>query len=370
MAQTENRHFPETIAAAEAYKSPYEQWKESQGLPTLTGYHVQNCYTQELVPWKERGGSGIFVNLEGTGGFNDTYLYELAPTESSKPVRHIYDELVFIMKGQGSTTVWVDGKPKQTFEWRERSYFAIPPNAWYQHHNLSGTDPARYVAMTAAPRVIDTFKDVDFVFNNPYVFDERFNGEDGYFKETERKTKGPWPTNFVADVLASTPTPGAVTNEGRGGGTVATVFNMVNSTVRSHSQAWPVGCHSTFHRHGPGIHVLLLRGKGYSLMGQDYRNLERIDWQPGSMFVPPEGWFHAHFSTGGDPALFLAIGWGSDKPKAGGKSYVYKPVSEGGDQMTYADEDPAIHKHFEEELAENGVRCRMGVIHPYCSFKG
>jgi hypothetical protein len=49
---------------------------------------------------------------------------------------------------------------------------------------------------------------------------------------------------------------------------------------------------------------------------------------------------------------------------------VYKPVSEGGDQMTYADEDPAIHKRFEEELAKNGLQCRMGTIHPYCSFKG
>jgi quercetin dioxygenase-like cupin family protein len=373
MARTEtdpNTHYPDAIREAEAYKSPYERWKESQGIPTLTGYYVENCYTQELVPWPDRGGSGIFVNLEGTGGFNDTYLFELAPTQSSVPIKHIYDELVFILKGQGTTTVWIDEKKKQTFEWRERSYFAIPPNAWYQHHNLSGSEPARYVAMTAAPRVIDTFKDLDFVFDNPWVFEERFNGEDGYFKETELlRGRGPWLTNFVADVTASTPEPGAVTREGRGGGTVATVFNMVNSTVRSHSQAWPTGTHSTFHRHGPGIHVLLLRGGGYSLMGKDYKELERIDWGPGAMFVPPEMWFHAHFNTATDPALFLAIGWGSDKPKAGGKQYVYKPVSEGGDQMTYEDEDPSIHAQFEAELAKNGVKCQMGPIHPYCTQK-
>jgi hypothetical protein len=35
----------------------------------------------------------------------------------------------------------------------------------------------------------------------------------------------------------------------------------------------------------------------------------------------------------------LAIGWGSDKPKAGGKQYVYKSVTEGGDQIEYEDED-------------------------------
>src|SRR5437016_2488108 len=86
MTETVDREFRDSVQEAEAFRSPYELWKSDQGIPTLTGYYVENCYTQELVPWKERGGSGIFVNLEGTGGFNDTYLYELAPKEESKPV--------------------------------------------------------------------------------------------------------------------------------------------------------------------------------------------------------------------------------------------------------------------------------------------
>jgi len=173
----------------------------------------------------------------------------------------------------------------------------------------------------------------------------------------------------IADVLASTPMPGEIFAHGRGGGTVASVFAMVNSTVRSHSQAWPVGTHSKFHRHGPGIHVVLLRGEGYSLMGLDSSHPDRIDWQPGSMFVPPENWWHGHYNTSEDPALFLAIGWGSDKPKAGGKQYVYKPVRDGGDQFEFDEEDPAIHHLFEDELAKHGVKCRMGTIHPHCRQK-
>src|SRR5581483_1077834 len=246
----------------------YELWKQSQGLPTLTGLAVDDVYTQKLTPWKARGGSGIFINLEGTGGFNDTYLYELAPTESSQPIKHIYDELLFVLNGQGATTIWIDENKKQTIEWKKNSYFAIPPNAWHQHHNVSGQEPARYVAMTAAPRVIDTFKDDKFVFNNPWVFKDRFTGEEGYFKETARpQGRGQWYTNFVADVVGTAPVPGDVFRQGRGGGTVSTVYKMVNATVTSHVQAWPTGACSTFHRHGPGIHVLLLRGEGYSMMG-------------------------------------------------------------------------------------------------------
>ena len=96
----------------------------------------------ELYPWEARGGSGVFINLDGTGGFNDTYVCEIPPKGSLKPIKHIYEETVFILKGQGATTVWIDENHKQTFEWRQNSYFAIPPNAWYQHHNVSGTESA------------------------------------------------------------------------------------------------------------------------------------------------------------------------------------------------------------------------------------
>src|SRR5207249_1241527 len=98
----------------------------------IRGYFVKDLTEVALTPWESRGGSGVFVNLEGTGGFNDAYVCEIAPGTSLNPVKHIYEDSVFILKGRGATTVWVEGKPKQTFEWQERSYFAIPPNAWFQ----------------------------------------------------------------------------------------------------------------------------------------------------------------------------------------------------------------------------------------------
>jgi quercetin dioxygenase-like cupin family protein len=350
-----------------SYRSPYERWKEAQGLDTVRGFHIRNIMDLPLKPWDARGNvSGIFINLDGTGGFNDTYVLEIPARGQSEPWRHIYEETIYILQGSGSTTVWIDENKKQTFEWHERSFFAIPPNAWHQHFNLSGSEPVRYVAMTSAPRIIDSFKDLDFVFDNPYVFKTKYDGSDNYFVEKP----GTSVTNFVADVLGRTPIPGEVNSAGRGGGTVSQGFWMVNSTMFSHSQSWPIGAHSTFHRHGPGIHVLLLQGVGYSKVGPTWDELERVDWSPGGMFVPPEGWWHAHFSTGADPAVFLAIGWGTEKPKPGGKQYDYsKGPKEGGDQYQFADETPDVHAEFEAELAKNGVQCRMGAIHPYCSFK-
>lgn len=355
---------------AEKYRSPYETWKSDEGLPTIGGFAVQDLLQTELAPWASRGGKGVFINLVGTGGFNDTYVYELAPGESSNPIHHIYEETTYVLTGYGSVDFSVDQKKWQTLEFGPRSYFSIPPNAWHRFHNGSGTESMRYVAMTAAPRVIDTFKSRKFVFENPFVFDDRFNGEENYFQQTEfPEGNYLWETNFVADVMATTPSPGQISAAGRGGGQSFVAYNMVNNTVRSHSRSWPSGTYSKFHRHGPGIHVLLLQGTGYSLIRPDDGEFERVEWGPNTMFVPPEGWWHAHFNTNPDPAYFLAIGWGSDKPKNGGREYVYKSIKEGGDQYDYDDEDPKIHAEYHEALAASGGKCRMGGIHPYCDEK-
>jgi quercetin dioxygenase-like cupin family protein len=357
----------EGVKGAREYKSPYERWKELEGIPTLRGYYVKNLLDVELTPWESRGGAGVFINLEGNQGFNDSYVYELEPKESSQPVRHIYEETVYILKGQGATTVWTDDNHKQTFEWHKSSFFAIPPNAWHQHHNLSGNEPARYFGMTAAPRVIDTFKSLDFVFNNPYVFNDRFKSDDGYFKQAERGPRGGYVTNYVSDVLGTAiMAETAGYSEGRGPGVRSTGYTLVNGTMHNHSSSWPIGVYKRAHRHGPGINVMILRGEGYSTMWHDSMPVERCEWGPGSVFVPGEGWWHQHFNTGAEPCLFLAIGWGSEKPKSGGGTW---SSAKTGDEIMFDEEDPAVHREFEAELARNGVKCRMGDVHPFCTAK-
>jgi len=352
------------VKEAEAYKSPYERWKEAEGLPTVRGYFVKNLLKMELAPWKSSGaGSAAMINLEGTGGFNDAYACEIPAGKSLKPHRHLFEETIYILKGQGATSVWLDEAKKQSFEWHTGSYFAVPMNAWHQHFNVSGNEAARYVAMTGAPRIINTFDNLEFVFDNPFVFKDRFTAEEGYFKEADRRPdQRRWQTNFVADVMACQMNEG-----GRGVGVKSLGFGLVNGTLKSHTSYWPVGTYKKAHRHGPGIHVLILRGHGYSLMWKEGEQVERVDWEPGSIFVPPEMWFHQHFNAGKDPVLFLAIGWGSDKPKAGGKQYVYKSVKLGGDQIEYEEEDPTLHRDYEAALKRAGAACEMGGKHPFCT---
>jgi mannose-6-phosphate isomerase-like protein (cupin superfamily) len=107
----------EEVKERVGYKSPYEQWKESEGLPTYRGLFVKNLYDLELSPWKSSGdGSAAFLNLEGTGGFNDSYVAEIPPGKSLKAHRHLFEETMYILKGQGATSVWIDPNRKETFE--------------------------------------------------------------------------------------------------------------------------------------------------------------------------------------------------------------------------------------------------------------
>jgi hypothetical protein len=221
--------------------------------------------------------------------------------------------------------------------------------------------------MTAAPRVIDTFKNLDFVFNNPYVFKDRFDSSEGYFKQAERSARGNFVTNYVSDVLGTAIMANtAGYGEGRGPGVRSTGYTLVNGTMHNHSSSWPVGVYKRAHRHGPGINVLILRGTGYSTMWHDTVPMQHCEWGPGSVLVPGEGWWHQHFNTGSEPCLFLAIGWGSEKAKVGGGSWSSAAT---GDEIMFEDEDPAVHAEFEADLARNGVKCEMGDVHPFCTAK-
>ena len=143
-------------------------------------------------------------------------------------------------------------------------------------------------------------------------------------------------------------------------------------TQTAHISEFPVGTYKKAHRHGPGAHVIIIKGEGYSLLwpsgGGPRDGMERVDWKPGSMVVPPNGWFHQHFNGGATPARYLAFRWNSQKyyfslgTAMEGDTDV--DVKMGGAQIEYEDEDPLIHDTFAETLAKAGAESRMAEFIP------
>jgi hypothetical protein len=130
--------------------------------------------------------------------------------------------------------------------------------------------------------------------------------------------------------------------------------------MNSHISQFPIGTYKKGHAHGPGAHVIILSGQGYSLMWPEGDEPRRYDWEVGTLIVPPNMWFHQHFNSGITPARYLAfkhevvsIRTAQGVPKA------WNCRRDGGDKNEYADEMPVVRKMFADELAKNGLTPRM-----------
>ncbi len=345
----------ETVWGTETF---YDRWVKAQGIPVVTGYAVDDLNNIKVEPWNRKGGKGAFVILEGAEGMADSYVCEIPPGGSLKPQRHLYEEMIYVLSGNGATTLWWNGKEKQTFEWQSGSMFAPPLNCWHQHFNGSGTKPVRFMACTSAPLMLNLIHNEDFLFKNDFAFTDRYAGEGDYFSSKGALHPGRiWESNFMPNIRDMK----LYEWKERGAGGTNIMMELSNNTMASHISEFPVGTYKKAHRHGPAAHVILLNGEGFSLMWPETQSQKKmfIPWHAGSMFVPPNRWFHQHFNVGSTPARYLALRWNSRKHPMGKAYKTAEDVKEGGDQIEYADQDPAIEKRFEEECAKRGVKSKM-----------
>ncbi len=339
--------------------SAYDQWVQSEGIPIIKGWYVEDLNAVTLEPWERKGGKGAYIYLEGSEGSSDTYLCEIPPGKNINPQHHLYEEMIYILSGRGATTIWNEGCPKQTFEWQEGSLFAIPINAWHQHFNGQGDKPVRYLGATNAPMVVSLFHNMDFIFKDAFVFSDRYSGEQDYFTNPGQFFSSQdriWETNFVPDVRTAK----LYEWMERGAGGVNVRYEIAGNTMSPHISQFPTGTYKKAHRHGPGANVIIVSGEGYSLMWPEGQPKMKIDWKVGSLFVPPDRWFHQHFNTGREPAKYLALKKSGSRKHVLGKIYgTDEDVKKGGDQIEYRDQDPDIERIFIEELAKKGLKSQM-----------
>jgi mannose-6-phosphate isomerase-like protein (cupin superfamily) len=352
------------VLAANFLRDPYLEWAAAEGVPIVEDFAV-DLNTVDTRSWSRMGVPGAFVHLKGRGDFMSLFVIDLPPGEKSSPQRHLYEEVIYVLSGHGSTKLEIDGKT-HSFEWGPSSLFALPLNVPYQHFNASGTEKARLISANNLTAMMNQFYDSDFIFNNPFVFHGRVRNEeyfrgDGEMCETQRG-RFMWETNFVANVasfkLEAWDRRGAKSSNMR--------FSLAEGILHAHTSEMPVGTYKKGHRHGPDFHVLTLKGEGYSLFWREGdQDFIRIDWKPGVVFAPVDQIFHQHFNTSSFPARYLALAVGSLRyPFTAQKRQVFlgvdQDVKQGGAQIEYEDQDPRIHELYLEELAKNGVKSEMG----------
>jgi mannose-6-phosphate isomerase-like protein (cupin superfamily) len=337
-------------------ETPYVRWVRNEGLDLVNAQYVRNLRTVELKPWARRGGRAVFLNHDQSRTTNDCYVCEIAPAGKLAPHRQMYEEMVFILDGRGSTTVWNNSGQRVTFEWQAGAIFGIPMNCWHQHFNGSGQAPVRYVAVTNAPSVINLYEDLDFIFGQEHDFKGRFSGEPDYFAAGKALQGWTLTTNFIPDAV-NLPLPIAEVR-GAGGGHIR--FSLCKASLDAHISQFPVATYKKAHAHSAGAHVIILSGEGYSLMWYDLSEEPiRYDWEVGTLIVPPNGVYHQHFNTGAAPARYLAFKHGGSPRNADGVLFSFMSRRIGGCQLDYADENPRVRAMFAEALAKNGLAPKM-----------
>lgn len=344
----------------------YLDWTSVQDIPVVTR-RIVDLNTVETAPWPRLGNNcrAAFVHLKARGDFVALQVIDLAKGAKTQQLRHLYDEVFHVLSGQGNVTVEL-GKHKQGFDFGPRALFSLPLNAPFQMSNTSSNEPLRIVSANDLPFVMNIYRNPQFLFDNIFQFPERAGKSGGYDGQGDFLAKTPGShmleTNFVPDVSALSLPPW----EGRGVGNRHVNIVMADSSMHVHASEFPAAAYKKAHRHGPGSHVFIVNGSGYTLMwNRDDTEFERLDWKPGFVFAPPGGMFNQHFNTSDVPARYVAVSVGSHRYPVLDRKFSRKeapeaPLKSGGPQIDYEDQHPSIHDIWLKELAKTGRKSSMG----------
>jgi mannose-6-phosphate isomerase-like protein (cupin superfamily) len=352
-------------------RTPFERWAQDElKLEIIRDYFAGPLGTLAVRPWPGRNLDAVFIDLIGAESLAGMFVAELRPGQSSVPVRQIYDETFFVLKGTGTTTIETPHGTIQ-FEWGPHSLFAIPLNCKYQLHNGSGVLPARLVSTNTLPIVYSLYRDSDFVYNSNHDF-ERFSPQAvadptaaTIYEPDAKKTRSDvdvYDTLFIPDVLRMARGDASV----RGEGTSLINIETVNSVISDHVCEVPGRRFFRPHRHGPSASIFTVSGTGYSLLWTDGSELTRFDWPENDVgvIIPPNMWWHGHFVTSPN-AIQVAV---KLRSRMNPINHLYENthviVSEGGTVLRFEDMDPVLRTRIWDMFVDECKRKGFDAVPP------
>lgn len=294
------------ISRVRPTNTPYEKWfaGAKNHIPTFEGLIIQDARTIALQPWAGIGVKGLYIKMADYQ-ITDGWILEIPANGQTNEQRHMFEAGMYFFGGPGHILIQQEGKQRQRIDFDYRSLFSIPLNVKYQLFNDSDK-PVRVVAVTSFPFVMNSTNNEEFVFNNPFEFRDRYDAEEEYINRTEHVYENHTITNVVPDALAFE----LDEYDHRGKGSTNMHWDMSGNTmIELHVSEIPPGTYKKAHRHSSDAFILLLSGEGYSLTWPHGRYGDRVgvNWQEGTIFVPPIYWYHQHLNPGVKPARYLAI---------------------------------------------------------------
>jgi hypothetical protein len=346
----------------------YMRWLEGEKVPIHRGYYIEDVRTVELGKWDRADCNAAFFELAGQEGVSEAHVIEIAPGQTLAPFKVALEQVAYVAQGRGITTIWGgEGMPKHSFEWQAHSMFFIPPNCTYTLTNAQGSQPARLLFESSLPVAMSVNPDPDFFFNNPYVNKSLYNADGSPFyaeamaqkvirgvngRPGETQEHSEWAGSFFPDMSAWDKLDNY---KGRGAGGQVVWVRFPNAPTWAHMSVFPAQTYKKAHRHGPGVVIVIPAGEGYSVMWLEGEEKVFIHWHEGSVFVPPNRWFHQHFNVGSENGRYLAM-HPAGRAGGGNTERIQDPAL---DQIEYPNEEPVIRQYFEDQLAKRGIKSNM-----------
>jgi quercetin dioxygenase-like cupin family protein len=245
-------------------------------------------------------GVGIAKIGEGKMHQLEVTLVEIPPGKQLPPERHLAEEMIYIVSGQGYTLIWnsADAK-KERYDWKEGDLVSPTLNSWRQHFNPSTSQPARYLVVSTAPLTRKMFNNPAFLSSAGFAFDERFKDSVAH-AEPKYLAGGTGAASVrmkVGHLLPNLRNRELIDRgEGMLGLTITPEGDMANNSLLEMEVREFTRPDSTSpqHRHVWETVYLILKGDGYATLQKDAGPDRRVDWTEGDLFLVEANEYHNH----------------------------------------------------------------------------
>jgi mannose-6-phosphate isomerase-like protein (cupin superfamily) len=330
--------FATAVPQGKYLVDPYQNWAEAEGIPIVTGAAI-DLATVHVQPWARFGVKAAFCHLDGRDDFTTVVVTELLPSSRSSMQRHLYEEICYVISGNGATEIELPDGGTRTVEWGPKSLFTTPMNARYRHHNTS-REPARFAAVSDMRYLMSLYRNDSLIFDTDMSFPER---DSGALSE-----------NLATLALDKTD---EVHVAGRN-------LVLAQGSLATDVRELAPGSYAKASRQLQGSHIFGVDGEGYTLVWKEgAETFTRMAWRHGVVCAAGGMLFHQHFNAGAAPARFLDVQLGSARfPMFRARRASYGDASvyaAGSATIPYAQQDPRIHAQWLETIKTKGVTSQM-----------
>ena len=260
---------------------PYLNWAQTEGVPIVEGATL-DLLSVETKPWARFGVNGAICHVEGRCDFLSTFLFALAPGQSSAPTKHLYEDCFYVLEGAGVSQIVLSDGSQREIPWAEGSVFTTPINAACVH-KADGACGARLVSFNDFRYLMGLYRNENFLFDNPSPMSAR----------QAKAMEGA----LCIDLAALK-------------GEAA--LQLGDSVLGADFACLAPGARTQATRQMQGVHLLGVTGEGttVSLVSED---AERVmtHWRRGCLTGLAGMAFHQHRNDSHAPAAFLRVELGS-----------------------------------------------------------